>query len=246
MSERVRGAIDLAPAPGPESLALDISAGDGLSSRMLAERGWRVFSTERKTSRQGWVATDLDSDLPFRSARFDLVLMLEVIEHLADIPHALGEVARVTRPGGVAIITTPNRLNVTSRIHHLLTGFYKGRRAPLPYRYRVQDGRNWHVMGLNDFHWMAHGVGLRMDRVGRSRRKLRAKIFAPLLYPFIAAASWMLYVRGIKDPVQRAINRELFGFMTSPSLLMDENIIMRFRRTGANGPSQAPQPGARA
>jgi SAM-dependent methyltransferase len=246
MSERVRGAIDLAPAPGPGSLALDISAGDGLSSRMLAERGWRVVSTERKTSRPGWVAADLNSDLPFRDSQFDLVLMLEVIEHLADIPHALGEVARVTRPGGVAIITTPNRLNVTSRIHYLLTGFYKGRRAPLPYRYRVQDGRNWHVMGLNDFHWMAHGVGLRMDRVGRSRRKLRAKIFAPLLYPFVACASWMLYVRGIKDPAQRAINRELFGFMTSASLLMDENIIMRFRRTAANGAPQEPGLGDKA
>lgn len=235
MSERVRGAINLAPAPGQNSLALDISAGDGLSSRMLAERGWRVVSTERKTAHRGWVAADLDDDLPFRAAQFDLVLMLEVIEHLADIPHALGEVARVTRPGGVAIITTPNRLNVTSRIHHLLTGFYKGRRSPLPYRYRVQDGRNWHVMGLNDFHWMAYGVGLRMDRVGRSRRKLRAKIFAPPLYPFIAAASWMLYVRGVKDPAQRTINRELFGFMTSASLLMDENIVMRFRRVADNG-----------
>jgi SAM-dependent methyltransferase len=230
MSERVRGAIDLAPAPGPDSRALDISAGDGLSSRMLAERGWQVISTERRTSRPGWVAADLDNHLPFRTAQFDLVLMLEVIEHLADIPHALAEVARVTRPGGVAIITTPNRLNVTSRIHYLLTGFYKGRRAPLPYRYRVQDGRNWHVMGLNDFHWMANGVGLRMDRLGRSRRKLRARLFAPLLYPLIAGASWVLYVRGVRDPAQRAINRELFGFMTSASLLMDENIVMRFRR----------------
>jgi hypothetical protein len=34
----------------------------------------------------------------------------------------------------------------------------------------------------------------------------------------------------VKDPEQRKINRELFGFMTSASLLMDENIIMRFRK----------------
>ena len=39
----------------------------------------------------------------------------------------------------------------------------------------------------------------------------------------------MLYGR-VKDPEQRKINRELFGFMTSASLLMDENIIMRFRK----------------
>ena len=39
MSERVLGAIALAPVPQLSSLALDLSAGDGLSSRMLAERG---------------------------------------------------------------------------------------------------------------------------------------------------------------------------------------------------------------
>jgi len=184
--------------------------------------------------RPGWVAADLNYDLPFRGGTFDLVMMLEVIEHLADIPHALSEVARVLKPGGVAILSTPNRLNITSRIHYLLTGFYKGRRAPLPYRYKVEDGRNWHVMGLNDFHWMAHGVGLRMDALGRSRRKLRARIFAPIFYPFVTAASWLLYVRPVREAEQRRINRELLRFMTSASVLMDENIVMRFRKTGAN------------
>lgn len=233
MSERVSGAIDLAPASTPGAVALDISAGDGLSTRMLTERGWRVFATERKVAgpRPGWVAADLIADLPFRSASFDLVLMLEVIEHLPDIPHSLREIARVLKPGGVAIVTTPNRLNVISRIHYLLTGYYKGRRAPLPHRYRVEDGRNWHVMGLNDFHWMARGYGLSMDRLGRSRRKPRAYLFLPFLYPFIVIRSWLLYGSGDKDPVQSQLNRELFRFMMSPSLLMDENILMRFVKT---------------
>ena len=69
-----------------------------------------------------------------------------------------------------------------------------------------------------------------MDALGRSRRKPRSRILAPLFYPFIAGFSWMLYVRGVKDPEQRRINRELLRFMTSSSLLMDENIIMRFRK----------------
>jgi len=237
MSERVRGAIALAPAPGPSSLALDLSAGDGLSSRLLAERGWRVVSTEYRTHKPGWVAVNLDRDLPFRPARFDLVMMLEVIEHLADIPHALGEIARVMRPGAVAIVTTPNRLNVSSRIHYLLSGYYQGRRAPLAYGYRVADGRNWHVMGLNDLHWIAWGAGLRMERLGRSRRKLRSRIFAPILWPLIAGFSWTLYGRA-KEPAQRKINRELLRFMTSASLLMDENIIMRFRKVDGSDSRQ--------
>jgi SAM-dependent methyltransferase len=242
MSERVRGAIALAPAPTPSSRALDLSAGNGISTRLLAERGWRVTSTEYRTRRPGWVRVNLNNDLPFRSESFDLVVMLEVIEHLADIPHALGEIARVMRPDAVAIVTTPNRLNLASRIHYLLSGYYKGRRAPLSYRYRVEDGRNWHVMGLNDLHWIAWGVGLRMDALGRSRRKLRSRILTPILYPFIAGFSWILYGR-VEDPEQRQINRELLRFMTSPSLLMDENIIMRFRKVEAGAANPLSVPG---
>ncbi|MBE3605212.1 methyltransferase domain-containing protein [bacterium] len=158
------------------------------------------------------------------------MLMLEVIEHLADVPHALSEIARIMKPGATAILSTPNRLNVTSRIHYLLSGFYKGRRAPLPYRYRAADGRNWHIMGLNDLHWIAHGEGLWIDALGTSRKKPRAMIYAPLLYGPIKLFSYLLYVRGVKDPAQRRINRQLYRLMTSASLLMDENLIMRMRK----------------
>jgi hypothetical protein len=90
-------------------------------------------------------------------------------------------------------------------------------------------------MGLNDLHWIAWGSGLRLDSLGRSKRKMRSRIFAPIFFPFIAGFSWMLYVRGVHDRAQREINRDLFRFMTSSSLLMDENIIMRFRKIEADG-----------
>ncbi len=230
MSERVRGAIELIPADLKPGVALDLSAGDALSTRMLEERGWRVFPTEFHPRRPGWTAVNLNDDLPFKAGKFDLVLMLEVVEHLPDIPHILAEIARVVKPGGVAILSTPNRLNVSSRLHYLLSGFYKGRRAPLLYRYRVEDGRNWHVMGLNDFHWMAHGYALDLDALGRSKRRLKTKVLAPLLYLPIVAFSYLLYVRGIENPEQRKINRGLFRLLTSASCLLDENIIMRFRK----------------
>jgi SAM-dependent methyltransferase len=233
MADRIRGAIDLVPPALPRGLALDLSAGDGGSSRLLAERGWRVISTELHPGQAGWVAVDLIDDLPMRSESFDLVVMLEVIEHLADVPHVFSEIARVMKPGALAVISTPNRLNVTSRIHYLLSAFYEGRRAPLPYRYTVADGRNWRVLGLNDLHWIAYGAGLRMESLGRSRRKLRAMIYAPLLYLPITTFSWLLYAGSAHDTEQRHINRELFRFMISPALLMDENLIMRFRKASA-------------
>lgn len=230
MNPRITGAIALAPDPKPGSLALDLSAGYGHSTKLLKERGWRVIPTEFHPRGAGWVAVNLNHDLPFKAESFELVSMLEVIEHLPDIPHMLDEIARVLKPGGTGIVTTPNRLNVASRVHYLLTGYYRGRRAPLPYKYRVEDGRNWNVMGLNDLHWIAWGKGLRMEAVGRAKRKMRSRIMLPFLYPFIAAYSWMVYRGAAKDDAQWEINRQLLKFMTSPSLLLDENIIMRFRK----------------
>jgi SAM-dependent methyltransferase len=232
MASRIEGAIALIDADRPPGLALDLSGGDGEASAMLASRGWRVITTELRPSVPGWVAADLQSHVPFRDSAFDLVVMLEVIEHLENIPHAMREVARVLKPRAIAIITTPNRLNASSRVHYLLSGFYKGRRAPLPYRYGVKDGRNWNVMGLNDLDWIAHSSGLRLEAIGRGRRKLRSVAYAGVLWLPVKVFSYLLYGRGSRDPAQAGINRALYRHMTCPSVLMDENLLMRFRKIG--------------
>jgi hypothetical protein len=47
--------------------------------------------------------------LPYPDASFDMVLAMEIFEHLALDPHFfLSEVSRVLRPGGHVVITTPN------------------------------------------------------------------------------------------------------------------------------------------
>ncbi len=47
--------------------------------------------------------------LPFASARFELVVAFEVIEHLADYRRMIEEAARVLAAGGVFVVSTPNR-----------------------------------------------------------------------------------------------------------------------------------------
>ncbi len=49
-------------------------------------------------------------DVPFGDRSFDVVLLFQVIEHVADDVRALDEIRRILRPGGVALLTTPNLL----------------------------------------------------------------------------------------------------------------------------------------
>ncbi len=46
--------------------------------------------------------------LPFADGRFDVVVSIDVHEHLDDPMPVTRELARVTRPGGMVIVTTPN------------------------------------------------------------------------------------------------------------------------------------------
>ena len=48
--------------------------------------------------------------LPLTSSSVDVVVNLQVIEHLWDQPAFLAECARVLRPGGLALVSTPNRI----------------------------------------------------------------------------------------------------------------------------------------
>jgi SAM-dependent methyltransferase len=68
---------------------------------------------------------DLSTEnLPFPDASFDLVTCTEVIEHLEHYRRTLRDMHRVLKPGGTLVLTTPNILNLKSRIRFLIFGFY--------------------------------------------------------------------------------------------------------------------------
>jgi SAM-dependent methyltransferase len=48
-------------------------------------------------------------DLPFRDASFDAIYSMGTIEHFDETERAVGEIARVLKPGGRAIVGVPNR-----------------------------------------------------------------------------------------------------------------------------------------
>ncbi len=107
----------LLPAPsGERNRLVDLGCGAGELSVSARDLGWDVTAVDvspgnvDNVRKLGFVAevADLNQPLPFANATFDFVTMTEVIEHVVNAELLLGEAARMLRPGGRLLISTPN------------------------------------------------------------------------------------------------------------------------------------------
>lgn len=106
MGKRI--ALGAVPAARPGARALDVGCREGIQSAWLAARGYDVTGVDKEPQCAHGIPVDLDEGLPLPDASFDVVWCSEVIEHLRDPAATIAELRRVTRPGGVMVLTTPN------------------------------------------------------------------------------------------------------------------------------------------
>jgi|tagenome__1003787_1003787.scaffolds.fasta_scaffold20200341_1 methionine biosynthesis protein MetW len=111
---------------------LDVGCGRGGVAAALRDRFQRVVGVDAHgpwlgvTAERGVEARQLDLDrelLPFADGEFDAVLCLEVIEHVVEPDRLTAELARVTRRGGRAYVSTPN----VRHLRHLADLVLRGR-----------------------------------------------------------------------------------------------------------------------
>jgi len=119
---RYRGVKALLP---PEATQiLDLGCGNGLTSFEMAEIFPQAFligldisdiEVERAQAIRNsfglkncqFMKHDLRDNLPFSNESFDLVLLIDIIEHVGDDRKVLREVSRVLKPEGFVIISVP-------------------------------------------------------------------------------------------------------------------------------------------
>lgn len=104
----------LPPAARGERQLLDVGCGTGAMLRHLERFGSPIgIEAEEeavrlcRTRRVGAVQLAETPPLPFEGDRFDLVTMLDVLEHVDDDVEMLREVERTLRPGGMLLLSVP-------------------------------------------------------------------------------------------------------------------------------------------
>ena len=153
---------------------------------------------------------DLTRPLPYESASRDLVLLSEVIEHLPNWMPVVREAARILRPGGYLILTTPNVLRLHSRLRFFLTGTHKLIRRRVGWDLKPDDLYAYHINPV-DFpllHTVLHQEGLSVQSLGFTRFKPQ-HAWLLLLYPLIAIATWLELRKELENDRQRAGVRDL-------------------------------------
>jgi 2-polyprenyl-3-methyl-5-hydroxy-6-metoxy-1,4-benzoquinol methylase len=98
---------------------LDVGCNNGYGTAIVARNAERAVGIDlspkaidvaRRTHPSVEFVQLTDTALPFADQSFDVVTAFQVIEHVEDTGPFLREIKRVLRPGGSALITTPNRL----------------------------------------------------------------------------------------------------------------------------------------
>lgn len=101
---------------------LDIGCGGGFSCEFIAAREAQVFGIDQSkscisTAKAHAAGNQFDIDyqygfaesLPYLDKTFDVVLCVDVLEHVADLKQTIAEIHRVLKPGGIFFFDTINR-----------------------------------------------------------------------------------------------------------------------------------------
>jgi SAM-dependent methyltransferase len=181
-------------APLPRGRLLDVPAGEGALAARFLSAGFdvhccdlypEIFRLKGVEIRRG----DLSASLPYGDAEFDYVTCVEGLEHIENPQQAIREFARVLKPGGHLVVSTPNMLNIEERIKLLLFG-YTSHFKPLSREHVAATreragGRDEVLLHMNpisysELRFSLEKSGFEVQGAYRDRRKPRLWLYAPI------------------------------------------------------------------
>jgi 2-polyprenyl-3-methyl-5-hydroxy-6-metoxy-1,4-benzoquinol methylase len=106
------------------SVVADIGAGRGELTQLIAPFAQTVlmlddFEEVHRPQNAQFIKTDLNAFWRMPDNSVDFAFSLEVIEHIENPRHFMRELTRILKPNGCGFVSTPNNLNLFSRLNFL-------------------------------------------------------------------------------------------------------------------------------
>lgn len=131
----------------PDEVILDAGCGNGRDLIPLCKKGCKcvgidfsgkmIEEAQRELSKNGITTAELEigdvTNIRFPDGKFDKVFASEVLEHVPDYDRAISEMARVLKPTGCLVITTPNRRSLYGFDRYIIRTKLLRQKWPHPY-----------------------------------------------------------------------------------------------------------------
>ena len=211
---------------------LDIGSGKGGMAKILFDDGFDVCATDLFPENFTYPEIrcekiDVNNPLPFPDNSFDIITTCELYEHLENHMAFVRECRRILKPYGRVIISTPNILNLKSRLSFLFTGFHTGL-GPIteldfnPIEFHISSEPLYQIItifNINGFSW---------EKTSASNWKESCIIWL-WLYPLI----WFFSKQKLsnhENPKQTIANVRIRKTLLSPDLLFGRSLIVQFQK----------------
>ena len=175
---------------GTGTRVLDLGAGQGAFSQRLVDAGYDVAACDLYPELFRCAAVecrqaDAEQPLPYEDESFDAVVALELVEHLESQLGLFRDVARLLKPGGVFLFSTPNIASLKSRFRFLMTGYMYSHPPLDP---QVHDPVCQHVAPFTPdrYQFMLARAGLELTQVETDKYQ-RSSLLLGWLSPFVRA-----------------------------------------------------------
>ena len=173
-----------------------------------------------------------EGKLPWPDACFDLVTFTEVAEHLENYRAVVREIHRVLKPGGVVAITTPNVLNMKSRLRFLTTGFW-GMFGPLHVGETAIESAGGHITPI-PWPFLAHALmdaGFSLPECTTDKMQFPSLYWFILFFIPIRIAAWFAWNKErSKYKTLDEFNAPIVNRINSAQMLLGRSIVVTAKK----------------
>mgnify|MGYP000889816298 CR=1 FL=1 len=188
---------------------LDVGAGHGAFSHRLKNLRYRVSACDMhedlfQLPDVEFKTANVSEKIPWEDHTFDLVVALEITEHVDGLMTFFREANRILKPGGYFFFSTPNILSLKSRFRFLWTGFFYSFQ---PLADSQADSVIDHITPLpfHLYHYRLKQCGFTFEEVTTDKWQ-RSSFFGLLFYPWIRLCTYLFFPHSSLARQQNSLN----------------------------------------
>ncbi len=197
---------------------LDLGAGHGAFTKRLYDMKYDVRAADLfpeifRFEEVECTRVDITETFPYPDNTFDIVIAIEVSEHIADHENFFKENSRILKPGGKLYISTPNILSMKSRWRFLFTGFFQSFH---PLELKNYDGlQHINSRTIDQYNYIAIKSGFSPAEFEIDRKQKSSQWILFFVYPFMLIYQAYKKVGDLHNQRKLLLGRLLFLTFTN-------------------------------